>query len=597
MDIYAIKHETKSRYSYIYEGDKLHLRLKTGKGQVKSVFVKAADQFDHVKIKENHYGINLKTLKTVDMILETETRDYDVWFAEVSGIDTLRINYAFFITDVDENRYIFDAEAVKKYHGPFQEIVNTHEYFNFPCLNPEDAFVAPEWSKSAIWYQFTPTCFSDDGAEAKDNRSGNFRGLTKKMDYIKEMGYTAIYMTPVFQGTDWHLYDTIDYFKISPTLGTEAEFREMIEKAHSLGIRVILDGVFNHCGFQHPFWQDVMKNGEKSKYYSCFCPKDKSKPLFEGTFSNEEEYFKKSARDYNFQTFSFSLHMPKLNYTSPIVRDMVLSVGEYWIKEYDIDGWRLDVSNEVPHEFWREFRKKVKAVKEDAYILGENWDDSYPWLMGDQFDGVMNYGTMNAIRRFLHPNENHFNALDFKYAINELSIRYPKNVNESIFNFVSSHDVDRVNTSLDNNIDLVKLAYVLLLTYSGAPCIYYGDEIGISGTERENRVPMIFDPSRQNLDLLQHVKKLVALRKSTSDFQEIISQWLLTDTHSNTILFQKGQHLVLLHNSEKPAEVEIPKEIQRKKLLDVYGNEGELSLQDKISLKAYEFRIYQLLEA
>lgn len=593
MDIFSIVHETKSRYSYVYKDDRLQLRIKTGKGQVKSVKVNAADLFDTVEISKGKYGLNPRGIKSIEMTLEAETEYYDVWFAEVSGILSLRIKYAFFITDIENNRYIMTSEGVHEYKGEFKPIKDVNEFFNFPCLNPEDAYVAPEWSKNVIWYQFTATCYSDDGEEAKDNRSGNLRGLIKKLDYIKDMGYTAIYMTPVFEASAWHLYDTIDYHKVDPKLGTNDELKELIQKAHSLGIKVILDGVFNHCGSHHPFWKDVLAKGEKSKYYECFCTLDKSKPLFEGVFANEEEYYSKTARDYNFATFAYTLHMPKLNFSSQIIRDYVIDIGEYWIREYDIDGWRLDVSNEVPHEFWREFRKKIKALKPDAFLMGENWDDSYQWLQGDQFDSVMNYGIMNAVRRYLSPKNKEFLAKDYMYAINELTIKYPKNVTEQMFNMVSSHDVDRILTALDKNVDLVKLSYLLLLTYSGSPCVYYGDEVGIGGEEPENRVPMIFDPDRQNLELKNHIKKLIEIRKSTNAFHEINTEWILVDDNSNTIIFKKQNYYILVHNNAKKCSIDIPVELANTSVKDVYNN-ADILLEKTLELNPYEFAIYKV---
>ncbi len=592
MDMCGVVHETKSRFSYVYENDKLHVRLKTKKGEVKSVIVNAGDLFDNVEIRKGKYGINPKTRQSVEMTLEAETELYDVWFGEISGIPSLRVKYAFFITDVNEERYILNYDGLKPHKEEFKPIENVNEFFNFPCMNPEDVYVAPSWTKNTIWYQFTATCFSDDGEEAKDNRSGNLRGLIKKLDYIKEMGYTAIYMTPIFEANAWHLYDTINYHKVDPKLGTNEDLKELVQKAHKLGLKVILDGVFNHCGHQHPYWKDVMEKGEKSKYYECFCPLDKTKPLFEGTFKNEEDYLSRSARDYNFATFALTLHMPKLNFSSQIIRDYVLDIGEYWIREYDIDGWRLDVSNEVPHEFWREFRVRVKKLKPEAFLMGENWDDSYPWLMGDQFDAVMNYGILNAIRKYICPYSKEFYAKDYMYAINELTIKYPKNVTENLFNMVSSHDVDRILTAVDGDFNLVKLCYLLLLTYSGAPCIYYGDEVGIGGREQENRVPMIFDESRQNVDLKQFIKKLIEIRKSTTAFHDVNCEWLLVDNETNTVIFRKQNYYVLVHNKNKSEKITLPKELANTTVLDVI-NDTKIDLNSTIDMNEFGYAIYK----
>ena len=197
-------------------------------------------------------------------------------------------------------------------------------------------------------------------------------------------------MTPIFESPSSHKYDTTDYFKVDPEFGDNEILGRLVEEAHKEVFRVMLDAVFNHCGFQHPFWQDVLRKGKKSEYYDCFYILDESMPVFDGEIVDglPQEVPRERLK---YRTFAYTPTMPKWNTGNPKVRKYLMDAACYWVEKYHIDGWRLDVSNEVSHDFWREFRKRIKAINPDVYILGENWDNSLPWLQGDQFDAVMNY--------------------------------------------------------------------------------------------------------------------------------------------------------------------------------------------------------------
>lgn len=604
MNFAGIVHQPKSRYSYIYEKNKLHLRIKTQKGQVKNIKVHAVDPFNWIRTHDRNHEFDIDSIKTFDMVFEGEAKDYDVWFCEVSGIETLRIRYCFEIFACDENRYFYGCNGGNVLQKDDLEQNNaflhtTSEYFNFPFLNEEDMYVSPSWVKNAVWYQLTPTVYSNNGEEAKSNTDGNFAGLTKKIDYIQDMGYTAIYMTPIFDGFSWHLYDTTDYFKVSPKLGGNEEFKKFVEEAHKRNIRVMIDAVFNHCGSLFEFWRDVLKNGKSSKYYDCFYIIDENRPILNCEIMEDGSYSDKGGYHNNFRTFAYTTKMPKLNTNNPIMREYLMKVAKYWVEEFEVDGWRLDVSNEVSHDFWREFRKNVKGVNKDTFIMGENWDDAYPWLMGDQFDSVMNYGFMNLALNFISPKiSKKFDKLatNFKNEFIELSTKYPKHLTENLFNFVCSHDVDRLMTTCEGNENLVKIAYLLLLTYSGTPCIYYGDEVGMEGKEPINRSPMIWDESKQNLVLKNHIKKLIAIRKENPCLKSLNTSWILADDNSNTVIFERydasDKVYVLVHNSNESHKVKVPSELVGKIFKDVYTCD-KIVFEDYIELEAYKFIIFK----
>jgi cyclomaltodextrinase / maltogenic alpha-amylase / neopullulanase len=262
-------------------------------------------------------------------------------------------------------------------------------------------------------------------------------------------------------------------------------------------LKVMLDAVFNHAGYYFPPFQDVLINGEQSEYKDWFHIREfpiRTKPIP------------------SYDTFAFEPLMPKFNTEHPEVKEYLLNVARYWIEEVGIDGWRLDVANEVDHQFWREFREVVKQAKPDAYILGETWHHSYAWLQGDQFDAVMNYPVTNAVLDFFCTAET--DARQFASAINRVHARYPWSVQEVSFNLLGSHDTPRLLTKCGDDKRRMKTAVAFLLTYLGTPCIYYGDEVGLNGnTDPDCRKTMIWDEAEQDRDLYRFYQRMIALRK------------------------------------------------------------------------------------
>ncbi len=273
-------------------------------------------------------------------------------------------------------------------------------------------------------------------------------------------------------------------------------------------------------------------------------------------------------------------------------------MGCYWIENYDIDGWRLDVSNEVSHDFWREFRKAVKSIKPEVYILGENWDNSYPWLQGDQFDAVMNYGFQVPVCNFFKRNSEQgirYNAQDFQFAIGKLLTDYPRHVTRNLLTLLESHDTKRFLNVVEGNIKLAKLAYIRLFTYPGSPCLYYGSEIGMNGDEHSNRQCMLWDSNNQELEFQKFVKHLIHFRKLHDSFRTEKFQWL-EESNNQEILFYKKETqkeilYVAINNDDKSHTLVSPDEIKGIKVIDCMDQQ-EIRVDDRIELIPYGFCIY-----
>jgi cyclomaltodextrinase / maltogenic alpha-amylase / neopullulanase len=409
----------------------------------------------------------------------------------------------------------------------------------------------PEWVADAIFYQIFPDRFAQSDRVFKQGlnlepwdaaptvhgiKGGDLLGVAEHLDYLQDLGITALYFTPVFASASNHRYHTYDYYSVDPILGGNDALKELLDEAHGRGIRVVLDGVFNHAS--RGFWQfhHTLENGAASPYVDWFHfdPDHLSGKKHWGAYPSpydqrliQEEG---SLKAIGYQGWWNLPALPKFNTGSPAVREFLFSVAEHWIR-FGIDGWRLDVPGEIDDDaFWQEFRRRVKAINPEAYIVGEIWYDARRWLQGDQFDASMNYPVTGACLSFLtgrHLDLNttlmaggynglvdHADAQGFAERIDSIQRLYSPDVTRGQLNLLDSHDTPRFITCASGDLDSLRLALVFLFTYPGAPCIFYGDEIGLSGRhDPDCRQPFPWDQTRWNSELLRFLKSLIALRK------------------------------------------------------------------------------------
>lgn len=369
----------------------------------------------------------------------------------------------------------------------------------------------PAWVKDAIFYQIFPDRFCRSPKykavgkfvdwDTKPTRTnmfgGNLAGITDKLKYIAGLGANAIYLCPIFKSNSNHRYHTVDYFEIDPVLGTLKDFDNLVKKAHALGLRVILDGVFNHCSRGFFQFNSLMELGEDSPYVDWFHVHSWPIHAYSGK-PNYECWWNYPA-------------LPKFNTGNPDVREYLFSVGEFWARR-GIDGWRLDVPNEIDDDsFWQEFRRRVKAINPDAYIVGEIWDEPSRWLQGDQFDGVMNYPFRKAVMQYLF-DEKPISTDEF---CDKVRTAFPTNRFGTPMNLLGSHDTTRVASQPRTSPERIKLALALLFFMPGAPCIYYGDEIGMEGgKDPDCRRTFPWDQlkARKALPIYKFIRELTRMR-------------------------------------------------------------------------------------
>jgi cyclomaltodextrinase / maltogenic alpha-amylase / neopullulanase len=391
----------------------------------------------------------------------------------------------------------------------------------------------PDWVRHAIFYQIFPDRFArsprlkhprgvqfkpwGSPPEQQGFQGGDLLGIVDKLDELRERGFTALYLTPIFAAAANHRYHTYDYYQVDPLLGGNAALRELLDQAHARRMRVVLDGVFNHAS--RGFWafHHILENGANSPYLDWFIIR--GWPL--------RPYGSDAEHPPNYDCWWGLPALPKFNTRNPGVRDYLLDVARHWI-EFGIDGWRLDVPTEIDDDsFWQAFRRVVKAANADAYLCGEIWHAAQRWLQGDQFDAVMNYPFSRAALSFFgartlktdyRPGRYELKPLTaqgFADQLDELHALYDWQVNYAQLNLLDSHDTARALWIMGDDKSALRLCVLLQMTMPGAPCIYYGDEIGMSSAQDPFcRAAFPWHAARQwDLDLLAFYRRVMALRQ------------------------------------------------------------------------------------
>ncbi|WP_373717654.1 glycoside hydrolase family 13 protein [Jeotgalibaca porci] len=527
METAALYHRPESEYCYIYAPGHVHVRLRTKKGDVAKVgFIKGDPFILHLK---KWYEEELQ----MEKIASTDLHDY--WMIDTDEY-VKRMAYAFHIYGEDGSDVIYNDRGVYPYIK--ESLENSGLYFRLPYFHESDRFKAPEWVKETVWYQIFPERFSNgdkkndpenvlewdsrDVLTRTDFYGGDIQGIMDKLDYLQDLGINGLYLTPIFRAPSNHKYDTTDYYEVDPDFGDKALFRSFVEEAHKRGMRVMLDAVFNHIGAESTQWRDVAEYQEESRYKDWFFIKEHPVPSAEEIRNRPPETIE-HVENLPYETYAYVPMMPKINTHNPEVQEYLLNIATYWIKEFDIDGWRLDVANEVDHAFWRKFNEACLAVKPDLYILGEIWTSSRSWLDGEQFHGVMNYSLVgNIIDYFV---EKQIPTRKMANVLNEQLMQYRKQTQETMFNMLDSHDVPRILTMANGDIDLVKATLTFMFMMHGTPCIYYGTEVGMmGGADPQNRRCMVWDEEQQDRVMYDFTKELIAFRK---EFQPLLSYGFL----------------------------------------------------------------------
>lgn len=451
----------------------------------------------------------------------------------------------------------------------------------------------PNWVADSIFYQIFPDRFANGNPFTNppnvqpwgtkptnfDFQGGDLYGITQHFDYLLDLGINAIYLNPIFHATSNHRYNTYDYYKIDPKLGDLKEFKSFLDLAHRNNIRVIIDGVFNHCGRGFFAFNDILENENYSPYVDWFHinshPLDAYSP---GEATNYSAWWKLKS-------------LPKFNTNNLQVRKYIFDVARYWI-EQGVDGWRLDVPNEINDDtFWQEFRHIVTSTNKDAYLLGEIWTVDPRWVNENHFDGLMNYPLRDAILRLLQSGT--LEISQFAETIESLLSAYPTENINSMYNLLGSHDTERLFTRVECNTQKTKLAFLFQFAYPGIPAIYYGDEVGLQGEKDPDcRRAFPWDQSEWNLELLYWVKTLVSLRNRFPAIRRGKFKSIFSDNKSGHYVFSRNleeeQIVIAINASDKSQLIDIPVSDlgweDNRQVLDLFTNKKNNIFKNKLHL-------------
>ncbi len=540
MEFAAVRHFADRNYCYALKKGRFLIRLEAKRGDLSRVRLHTRDKYLPLEREDTRQAYDMA------LVCSDPYRDY---FEAVIPMDVVCMRYFFQLEDQKgQTAYYSD------HHFYEEPIDDTDHMFDCPqTLREEERFLLPGWARNKVIYQIFPSRFATDkdvpekvwyqspaGPEA--DLQGSLRGILQRLDYLEGLGADVLYMTPVFRSRSSHKYDTEDYYAIDPSFGTKEDLKELVREAHRRGMYVILDGVFNHTSTNFFAFRDLKEKEGQSKYRDWYYVK---------SFPLTAEPGEKPS----YKTFSYVGGMPKLNLRNKETADFVIDVALYWIRECDIDGWRLDVGDEIHHGFWKRFRREVKAVKPQALIVGEIWHYAGDFLEGDEWDSVMNYPFCHAVRGLLA--EGGKGPSQFLGDLSFLRGNLHRDVEGYLWNFIGTHDTARFLYAAGGDTGKQRLAAALQLLLPGMPMVYYGDEVGMAGASAlDCRGGMLWEESRQNKEMLAWYRRLIRLRHE----EPVLTEGALTrrqaDDRLGLLLLErqlgKRRAALVFHTKEGP---------------------------------------------
>lgn len=418
------------------------------------------------------------------------------------------------------------------------------------------------WFQDAIVYQIFPDRFFN-GDRTNDPEDivawqvkptnnnfygGDLQGILDKLDYLSDLGINTIYLNPIFQAITNHRYDTIDYYQIDHALGNNDFFLEFVNKLHQHNIRIILDGVFNHCGSNHPFFIDAIRNGRKSSYADWF----------------EIHEFPVSINPLSYKTCGGCAYLPKFNFQNPVVQSYLLQVARYWTTNFNIDGWRLDSAQRIPLSFWNSFQSEIRKINPQIYLCAELWHEPTNFFQNNLFDGASNYLLRQLLLDYF--NEEIIDGEDFLYELSSLYNRLGEKA-FGMLNLIGCHDTPRVRSLFKKKPQSLFATILVQFCLPGIPQIYYGDEIGLQGgNDPDCRRAMIWDNKQWDMNLRNHFRTMINLRK---EFPALVQGVFIPLQSSNYMLafkriFHDEEILIIINRGLPTGNIAIHTQSKKK---------------------------------
>ena len=477
----------------------------------------------------------------------------------------------------------------------------------------------PTWAQGAVIYQIFPERFRNgDGANDppgvvpwgtaprwRDFQGGDLAGIAEKADYLHDLGVDLVYLTPIFASPSTHKYDCMDFMHVDPHFGGDDALRKLVDALHSRGMRIMLDASFNHCSPRFFAFQDLLKNGPASRYRDWFTVREwpvhvKYRPHLAPDFSDDPtreaytawrlELPKRTGvpvvevadsdgpfLDPTYLAWMGVLDMPKLNQHNPETRQYFLNVAQHWLREFHIDGWRMDVARHVTSDFWLDFRAACHAVRPDAYLVAEIWGDTSRWLQGDRFDATMNYFFRDLCLGWFARDD--LDTAGFLDGVQQMLVMYSAEVTSVNHNLFSSHDVPRFRHEAGEDAARLRLATIFQLTLPGAAGLYYGDEIGMTGGDDPDcRRAFPWDaPETWDREMHRTVRALTRLRKAQAALK--LGDWRAVWQEKDAFAFVRQRNgervLVVINRGEAIDRLVLPVQAGNARVL--FGQAGVMA--------------------
>ena len=525
--------------------------------------------------------------RPVELRKYAETDRFIFWGVQVEFRSQIA-KFSFAASTDDNLNLYFGTSGIANFISPSEKWVYDSSTFMRHTI--------PDWVYGGVMYQIFPERFSNGDSTINPKNlvdwnstptrlgfhGGDLIGVLNNLDHIESLGVNILYLNPIFLSSSTHKYDAWDHFKVDPTLGGDDALKDLINECHNRDMKVVLDCSLNHVHPRHFAFQDLIQNGENSKYKEWFTVFDYPvrfihRPhLYANTYKvgwdgNQEEY--KQYLDKTFEETKVPVEikdddgpivepsfkawwgvpdMPKINFESKEARQWALDVTKYWIENFDIDGWRMDVAKELDFSFWKEFRDIAHGANKDTLLISEIFGDTSQWLQGDRFDGTMNYSFRESMTDYFATKR--ITNKEFADSLANLYSMYSFEALSSCQNLLSSHDVKRFLNRCGNEKDGMLGAIFLQATFPGIAGIYYGDEIGLGGADDPfNREPFPWDDKKSwNLEILDHLKNLMKIKREHSIFK--YGRFELLNEHNDFVAFRrilKDESMLCIINREK----------------------------------------------
>ena len=497
----AIYHKIDAEHAYPVDDSTILLRLRSARMDLQCATVLSVDKYLFLRGEAAPQGTPMTKVANDELfdyyealVPHEATSLAYCFYLEAAGEQLYYGNYRFFAT-------LFDSADVN--YTPYM--------FIMPQIARDEIIKLPDWLTSAVVYQIFPDSFAPksgqwaDGLPTLDGGAarpfgGTLGALSERLDYLATLGIDVIYLNPIFTAGGYHKYNTIDHFAVDPQFGNEEDLVLLVRKAHARRMRVVLDGVFSATGVDFFAFRDLIEHGEASAYRDWYEVKE-----FPVCVVTPPPY----------RTFGYHRELPKLNFACEEVCRYACDVMVHWVRLADIDGWRLDVADEIPHSFWRRARRAIESVKPGVILVGEVWYDSTSWLAADQLDSVMNYLFYTNVVDFFA--KGRLKPSAFADRMGALLATYRRPFLLGLWNLVGSHDTARFLAESGGDLARFRAAVAFQFTFPGVPVIYYGDEVAMTGGhDPDCRGAMIWDKGAQNHDVLNYYSKLAAARRSSA---------------------------------------------------------------------------------